>query len=207
MAREYQSKKSKLVGLQKLEFYCQICSKQCRDKNGFQMHVASPPHRAKIAAISESGDAQSVVAKFSAELQRDFLRLLKITHGTKAVDANRFYQEYIADKNHVHMNATRWSSLSQFVRYLGDRGLVTVTGESALNIALVDADEKDRQQRAQELEREEADEGQLEEKLMKQRIAQKAVPSQDNTKVVAEQPVKVSLKRKQKKTNKSVFDD
>lgn len=105
------------------------------------------------------------------------------------------------------MNATRWSLLSQFVRYLGDRGLVTVTGESALNIALVDADEKDRQQRAQELEREEADEGQLEEKLMKQRIAQKAVPSQDDTKVVAEQPVKVSLKRKQKKTNKLVFDD
>ena len=36
--------------------------------------------------------------------------------------ANNVYQEYIKDKNHIHMNATRWCTLSGFVQYLGSSG-------------------------------------------------------------------------------------
>jgi DNA/RNA-binding protein KIN17 len=32
------------------------------------------------------------------------------------------YQEYIKDRNHVHMNATCWVTLSGFVQYLGRTG-------------------------------------------------------------------------------------
>lgn len=47
-------------------------------------------------------------------------------HGEKPIGANRFYQEYIQDKDHVHLNWTRWKTLSGFVRYLGSSGLCTV---------------------------------------------------------------------------------
>ena len=34
----------KAKGLQKLKFYCQMCSKQCRDENGFKCHLTSDSH-------------------------------------------------------------------------------------------------------------------------------------------------------------------
>lgn len=39
---------------------------------------------------------------------------------------NIVYNEYIQDKEHVHMNGTQWSSLTQFVKYLGSEGIATV---------------------------------------------------------------------------------
>ena len=38
------------------------------------------------------------------------------------------YQEYIQDRHHVHMNATRWVSLSEFVKFLGRAGIAKVEG-------------------------------------------------------------------------------
>lgn len=46
--------------------------------------------------------------------------------GTKRVRANQVYQEYIADKSHLHMNATRWVTLSEFVKHLGRTGVARV---------------------------------------------------------------------------------
>lgn len=40
--------------------------------------------------------------------------------------ANRVYQEYISDKNHLHMNATRWVTLTEFVKHLGRSGIARV---------------------------------------------------------------------------------
>lgn len=40
--------------------------------------------------------------------------------------ANRVYQEYIADKSHLHMNATRWVTLTEFVKHLGRTGVARV---------------------------------------------------------------------------------
>lgn len=37
-----------------------------------------------------------------------------------------FFQEYINDKDHVHMNATRWETLTGFVKYLGRTGKCVV---------------------------------------------------------------------------------
>jgi DNA/RNA-binding protein KIN17 len=36
------------------------------------------------------------------------------------------YQEYIADKQHVHMNSTRWETLTGFIMYLGRTGKAKV---------------------------------------------------------------------------------
>lgn len=51
-----------------------------------------------------------------------FLLTLAVRFGEKRVFANLVYNEYISDKTHAHMNATSWSSLSGFVRYLGKTG-------------------------------------------------------------------------------------
>ena len=40
--------------------------------------------------------------------------------------ANQVYQEYIADKNHLHMNSTRWVTLTEFVKHLGRSGIAKV---------------------------------------------------------------------------------
>lgn len=40
--------------------------------------------------------------------------------------ANLVYQEHIQDRNHLHMNATQWSSLTDFVKYLGREGICEV---------------------------------------------------------------------------------
>ena len=36
------------------------------------------------------------------------------------------YQEYISDRDHIHMNATQWETLTDFVKYLGKEGVCTV---------------------------------------------------------------------------------
>ncbi|KAF7581183.1 Domain of Kin17 curved DNA-binding family protein [Clavispora lusitaniae] len=124
---KYQAKQLKASGLQKLRYYCQLCRKQCRDANGFKNHLSSPSHMGRISNLSSDGKAGSVVEEFSAQFERDFMRLLRINHGTKKIDANKFYQEYILnDRDHVHMNATKWSSLTSFIRYLGRQGKVRV---------------------------------------------------------------------------------
>jgi len=43
-------------------------------------------------------------------------------HNTKRVFANAVYNEMIRDKNHIHMNSTRWGSLASFVQYLSATG-------------------------------------------------------------------------------------
>ena len=40
--------------------------------------------------------------------------------------ANRVYQEYISDKSHLHMNATRWVTLTEFIKHLGRTGVARV---------------------------------------------------------------------------------
>jgi DNA/RNA-binding protein KIN17 len=52
--------------------------------------------------------------------------LLRTAHGEKWIGANKFYNEYIRDKEHVHMNSTRWSSLTEFAKHLGRSGIVNV---------------------------------------------------------------------------------
>lgn len=61
------------------------------------------------------------------------------SYNTKRIRANQVYQEYIQDKHHVHMNATQWPTLTEFVKYLGKEGIVRVDEtEKGFFIAWVD---------------------------------------------------------------------
>ncbi|GAM27796.1 hypothetical protein SAMD00019534_109720, partial [Acytostelium subglobosum LB1] len=56
---------------------------------------------------------------YSGEFESKFMKLLARRYPTTKVAANQVYNEYIKDRTHIHMNATQWSSLSEFVKYLG----------------------------------------------------------------------------------------
>lgn len=60
------------------------------------------------------------------QFENTFLENLKRRHGTKRMRATVVYNEYIADKLHVHMNATQWTTLGTFVQYLGRTGKCSV---------------------------------------------------------------------------------
>lgn len=43
-------------------------------------------------------------------------------HPFSRVLAKNVYNEYINDRHHVHMNSTKWLTLTEFVKYLGKTG-------------------------------------------------------------------------------------
>jgi len=83
------------------------------------------------------------IANFSGEFQSEFVALLSRRFGTKRVRANQVYQEYIADKHHLHMNSTRWVTLTEFVKHLGRTGVARVDEtEKGWFIAWIDSSPK-----------------------------------------------------------------
>ncbi|XP_015115402.1 DNA/RNA-binding protein KIN17 [Diachasma alloeum] len=121
---KYIANKIKSKGLQKLRWYCQMCEKQCRDENGFKCHTMSESHHRQLLLFADN--AHKYMDQFSQEFSHGYLHLLKRQFGTRRVAANRVYQDYIADRGHVHMNATIWLSLTAFVKWLGRTGKCVV---------------------------------------------------------------------------------
>ncbi|CAB0043518.1 unnamed protein product [Trichogramma brassicae] len=113
-----------MKGLQKLKYFCQMCAKQCRDANAFKCHTTSESHFRKMELFREQ--AHEYLKQFSEQFVRDFLEVVRRQFGSKRVSANRVYQDYIAERNHVHMNSTHWTTLSDFVKYLGKTGKCVV---------------------------------------------------------------------------------
>ncbi|KAG5519877.1 hypothetical protein PMAC_000154 [Pneumocystis sp. 'macacae'] len=127
----------KSKGLQRLRWYCQACEKQMRDENGFKCHTQSEAHVRQMLLIGENPNRH--IHNYSVEFKNNFIQLLRTSHGEKRVHANHFYQEYIADKGHLRMNATRWVTLTEFVKYLGYEGICRVDEtEKGLYISWID---------------------------------------------------------------------
>ncbi|ORX90042.1 KIN, antigenic determinant of recA protein-like protein [Basidiobolus meristosporus CBS 931.73] len=166
----------KAKGLQKLRWYCQMCQKQCRDENGFKCHCASESHQRQMKLFAEN--PKKYMESFSQEFLSEFLKVLSHRHGTKRTFANQVYQELISDRNHLHMNATRWSSLTEFVVYLGKEGLCEVDEtERGWFIAWIDRSAKAlaRQAAIQKKERTSMNDEEREKKLIAEQIARAKV--------------------------------
>ena len=116
--------RAKAKGLQKLKFYCQICEKQCRDANGFKCHCTSEAHLRQMEIFGMNQG--KFIGNYSEEFKRAFLNLMATSHRNSRVSANIVYNEYIAHKTHIHMNATRWTTLTEFIKYLGREGICEV---------------------------------------------------------------------------------
>lgn len=101
------------------------------------MHTQSESHVRQMLVVGE--DPKKAINEFSTQFNNDFLLQLRTSHGTKAVLINHFYQEYIANKQHTHMNATRWPSLTEYAKYLGREGICRVEEtDKGLQIAWID---------------------------------------------------------------------
>jgi DNA/RNA-binding protein KIN17 len=206
---KWMANKMKAKGLQRLRWYCQICEKQCRDENGFKQHTMSEGHVRAMLLVGE--DPKKYINDYSNQFKRDFLQLLRTAHGEQKVHMNNFYQEYIRDKEHIHMNATKWTSLTDFAKYLGKEGLCRVEeGDRGLEISYID-DSPEAIKRKEDVKRKErlakGDED-MESRLLEQQIkraneaaAEKArrteqqqpPQSPPRTEEVHAEPVKVSL--------------
>ncbi|XP_009611639.1 KIN17-like protein [Nicotiana tabacum] len=110
----------KAKGLQKLRWYCQMCQKQCRDENGFKCHCMSESHQRQMEIFGQNPNR--IVGGYSEEFESLFLEHMKRSHRFSRVAATVVYNEYIADRHHVHMNSTQWATLTEFVKYLGKTG-------------------------------------------------------------------------------------
>ncbi|KAF8535626.1 domain of Kin17 curved DNA-binding protein-domain-containing protein [Trichophaea hybrida] len=196
---KYLANKMKAKGLQRLRWYCQVCERQMRDENGFKCHTSSESHVRQMLLVGE--DPKKFIESYSQQFKRDFLTLLRTSHGEKKIDANRFYQEYIANKEHVHMNSTKWVTLSEFVKHLGREGICRVEdGERGLMIAWIDnsPDALKRQEIVKRKERMEKGDEVREQRAIKEMIerakAQKKEEEEEGPKVlVREEGEKVKL--------------
>ena len=62
--------------------------------------------------------AGSYLAGYSKDFEKGFNDILKRQYNERRVKANVVYQQYIADKEHVHMNSTVWVTLTSYVKHL-----------------------------------------------------------------------------------------
>lgn len=190
--------KMKSKGLQRLRWWCEICQKQCRDANGFKCHVQSESHVRQMQVVGE--DPRKYISNFSNDFQRDFVSLLRTAHGEKWISANRFYNEYIRDKEHVHMNATKWASLTEFTKHLGREGICHVKEDEKDGLMIAWRDTSvaavKRRQEIAEQEAAEARSGAGEDKMLKKMAkraqeeaeAKKAIEAKRAAAAVAMQP-------------------
>ncbi|TLD24918.1 hypothetical protein PspLS_05757 [Pyricularia sp. CBS 133598] len=165
------SNQMKAKGLQRLRFYCTPCQRQMRDDNAFKQHCMSESHVRNMLIVGE--DPKKYIREYSDAFLKDFINLLKTGHRDKQVQINHFYQEYIANKEHVHMNSTQWSSLTEFAKHLGKEGICRVEeNEKGIHISWID-DSPEALKRQEALRRKEAqDRGdeEREQRLLKEQI-------------------------------------
>ncbi|KAJ2312699.1 hypothetical protein IWW52_004783 [Coemansia sp. RSA 2704] len=206
----------KAKGLQRLRWYCQMCEKQCRDENGFKCHCASEAHQRQMTIFAEN--PERYLEQFSQEFEQAFISILSRRYGTKKVLANQVYQEIVADRQHLHMNATKWDTLSDFVKYLGREGKCRVEdAERGWMIEWIDNSPEALARKAaiQKKERQEMDDEQRELKMLQEQIERaKKLQSRGNSgdgaqtaeatglvRENAEAPIKLALKPVTKDTS------
>ncbi|EJF63270.1 hypothetical protein DICSQDRAFT_168154 [Dichomitus squalens LYAD-421 SS1] len=202
---KYLANKMKAKGLQRLRWYCQICQKQCRDENGFKCHTQSESHLRQMLVVGES--AGKHIADFSSQFQHDFVQLLSRRFGTKRVKANTVYQEFIQDKNHLHMNATRWVTLTEFVKHLGRTGVARVDEtEKGWFIAWIDNSPKAlaKQEASMKKERMSVSDEQRERMLIEEQIERAAAEAESSGSKQEQSPPAEEIGLKRDETTEKV---
>jgi DNA/RNA-binding protein KIN17 len=93
--------------------------------------------------------------------------------GKDNANANACCPEIIRDKSHIHLNATKWKSLTQYVAYLGKEGICKVDDtEKGLHIAWIDNSPETLRKREALLKKERQDKGdeEREQKAIRQQV-------------------------------------
>lgn len=179
------SNRIKAKGLQKLRWFCQMCQKQCRDENGFKCHTMSESHQRQLLLVADNPD--KYIDEFSEQFCDDFLECLQLKCGTKRIQANNVYQDYIANRTHTHMNSTQWETLTDFVKWLGREGKCVVDEtEKGWFIQLIDRkpDSIERQVAQQKKSKLEQDDVERNQKLLQQQIERASRTATDRPEAV-----------------------
>jgi len=100
-----------------------MCQKQCRDENGFKCHCLSESHARQMSLFRDN--PKKFMENYSVDFEKAYMEILK-RRGRTRVKANSLYQDLVADRQHTHMNSTKWETLSTFVQYLGKTGKAEV---------------------------------------------------------------------------------
>ncbi|OON19477.1 hypothetical protein X801_04655, partial [Opisthorchis viverrini] len=110
----------------------------------------SESHHRQMKLFAENGG--KFISSFSSEFLKGYLDIVRRQFGGQRVHANVVYQEYIKDKEHIHMNATRWHTLTGLCMWLGKQGICKVDEtEKGWFIEYIDRDpEKLKRQEASE---------------------------------------------------------
>lgn len=175
---KYLANKMKAKGLQKLRWYCQMCEKQCRDENGFKCHTQSESHQRQLLLFADNSG--KYIHSFSKEFSDGYVELLRRRFGTKRVAANKVYQEYISHKDHLHMNATKWLTLSDYVTHLGRTGVCVVDEtEKGWYVTYIDRSPEvlERQEKAARKEKQDKDDEERHMEHIRQQIERDAKAS------------------------------
>lgn len=139
MTAKAQAVRIKAKGLQPIKYYCEMCKKQCRDANGFKCHIASEAHNRQAAIVGE--DPDKFVNEFSKQVMEGFMYILKTRYRSTKVLANTIFNEYIKDRDHIHLNGTRWTTLTELANWLGENGFVKVDqSERGVMVTYIDRD-------------------------------------------------------------------
>ena len=156
----------------------------------------SESHVRQMQAIGMNSN--KVISDYSSDFQRSFLQLLRTAHGTKQVLLNRFYQEVIADKEHVHMNSTRWSSLTEFAKHLGREGLVRVEdNDKGLHISWIDNSPEAlrRAEAIRKRERQDKGDEEREQKMIREQVDRAKLDAEARSVIEQDAKVEGGLKR------------
>ncbi|KNC50670.1 HsKin17 protein [Thecamonas trahens ATCC 50062] len=124
-ARGGSDRNQKRRGLRKIKFYCQMCEKECSDRNGFEAHSRSAGHLAKMELFA--ANPEKYLAMFSDQFEADFMELVKSRHRGRKVLVNYVHNEYVQDRSHVRLNGTRWKTLDEFAQHLSSKGIVELS--------------------------------------------------------------------------------
>ena len=168
-----------------------------RDQNGFKCHIQSESHVRQMLLVGE--DPNKHISDYSNQFQHDFLQLLRTAHGEKKVHMNHFYQEYISNKEHVHMNATRWPSLTEFAKYLGREGICRVEDtEKGLHVSWIDNSPEAlrRQDAIRKKERQDRGDEEREQKLIREQVKRAELDAEEKAKGNDDEEARL-LKRKE----------
>lgn len=134
-------KSNRLRGAQKLKFYCQLCRKQCKDEHGWKCHLNSFSHQGRMREFA--ANPESSIEKYSQQFEDNFIEMMRDRYPNVRKKANELYVEFIDDKNHVHMNATRWPTLTAFCEHLKTLKNIAVEEREQIYLTYLEVDAND----------------------------------------------------------------
>lgn len=151
-------------------------------------------------------NSASIIRNNSSAFESTFLDVLRRRFPNREVPANVVYTQVIRDKNHVHMNSTRWESVHGFCCHLERTGRIRMRmTERGPMIKYVDGAAELELSQQKEVERVRAAGAEREREVVERMLQRTSEPSpsREDERTLEAQPVDVTIKtgvvRKEKK--------